>query len=86
MNKYEKAHEYMLNEIKQIEGSFGARSQMDVLYELVERDRPHKVIPGWLDDLEWHPAQCRECNHELLNGGQNFCDECGVRLEWRNEE
>ena len=59
-----------------------AKSWVDTIQELVDKEKPMKVIiPKEIDF-----AYCPKCNEKILLGKPNYCCHCGQKLDWSDED
>lgn len=54
----------------------------DIAIQALEKQIPKKVLSTW--DKEF--ALCPCCNGKGLSDKQKYCDNCGQRLDWSDEE
>lgn len=66
-----------------------AKTAIEILKELVERDTPIKVgsTIGGFSHVDYHCPKCKEyvgsANSVRQSSPYNYCPYCGQRLEWK---
>jgi predicted amidophosphoribosyltransferase len=60
------------------------KSMME-LKELVEKETPKMVIIAKYSGT-YIPPKCSVCGNSILNYGQHYCEDCGHKLDYPNED
>jgi len=68
--------------------SYSTDEDYKIVKQALKRNEPKKIIvipPTTIPSNFRSDYLCPNCNHECLVKYQNYCDICGQRLDWSNE-
>lgn len=75
------------------QGTFGKQKEaFEVAIKALEKQIPKKPIDKSNNPHDWHVMACPCCEHTFWNSGQfvhyqpKFCNYCGQKLDWSEEE
>jgi len=55
------------------------------IIELVDKETPKMIILSNYT-FDYVPPKCPKCLNSILNYGQKYCDDCGQRLDYPNDD